>query len=129
MKLQDALGAAGGVSLVSPPQINDDGNAAVYSVIATTAPSDPETADLVEELRSTTIPEATAGEDVQAYVGGSTASNVDLAAEITSRLPLVIIVVLAAQHHRADHRVPLAAGAAAGRGDQRALRRAPPSGS
>ena len=66
----------------------------VYSVIATTAPSDPETADLVEELRSTTIPEATAGEDIQAYVGGSTASNVDLAAEITSRLPLVIIVVL-----------------------------------
>jgi uncharacterized membrane protein YdfJ with MMPL/SSD domain len=94
VKLQDALGAADGVSLVSPPQINDSGDAAVYSVIATTAPSDPETADLVEELRSTTIPEATAGEDVQAYVGGSTASNVDLAAEITSRLPVVIIVVL-----------------------------------
>ncbi|MEZ0284457.1 MAG: MMPL family transporter, partial [Thermoleophilia bacterium] len=94
VKLQDALGAADGVSLVSPPQINDSGDAVIYSVIATTAPSDPETADLVEELRSTTIPEATAGEDVQAYVGGSTASNVDLAAEITSRLPLVIIVVL-----------------------------------
>jgi uncharacterized membrane protein YdfJ with MMPL/SSD domain len=94
VKLQDALGAADGVSLVSPPQINDSGDAAVYSVIATTAPSDPETADLVEELRDTTIPEATAGENIQAYVGGSTASNVDLAAEITSRLPLVIIVVL-----------------------------------
>ena len=92
--LQDDLGAAPGVDLVSPPQINKSGSAVVYSVIATTAPSDPETADLVEELRSTTIPEATAGEDVQAYVGGSTASNVDLAAEITSRLPVVIIVVL-----------------------------------
>jgi uncharacterized membrane protein YdfJ with MMPL/SSD domain len=95
VKLQDALGTPDGVALVSPPQINDSGNAAVYSVIATTAPSDPETADLVEELRSTTIPEATAGENIQAYVGGSTASNVDLAAEITSRLPLVIVVVLA----------------------------------
>ena len=92
--LQDDLGAAPGVALVSPPQINKSGSAVVYSVIATTAPSDPETADLVEELRSTTIPEATAGEDVQAYVGGSTASNVNLASEITSRLPLVIIVVL-----------------------------------
>src|SRR4029453_3727452 len=58
VKLQNALGAADGVSLVSPPQINDSGDAAVYSVIATTAPSDPETADLVEELRDTTIPEA-----------------------------------------------------------------------
>ena len=92
--LQDDLGAAPGVNLVSPPQINKSGSAVVYSVIATTAPSDPETADLVEELRSTTIPEATAGEDIQAYVGGSTASNVDLASEITSRLPVVIIVVL-----------------------------------
>jgi uncharacterized membrane protein YdfJ with MMPL/SSD domain len=95
VKLQDALGAADGVALVSPPQINDPGNAAVYSVIATTAPADPETADLVKDLRSTTIPGATAGEDIQAYVGGSTASNVDLAAEISSRLAVVIGVVLA----------------------------------
>ena len=36
-----------------------------------------------------------ADEDLQAYVGGSTAANVDLAAEIASRLPLVIAVVLA----------------------------------
>ena len=41
------------------------------------------------------IPTAIAGEDIQAYVGGSTAANVDLAAEISSRLPLVIAVVLA----------------------------------
>jgi uncharacterized membrane protein YdfJ with MMPL/SSD domain len=95
VKLQDALTAAAGVQAVSPPQINDSGNAAVYDVIATTAPADPETAELVETLRSSTIPEATAGEDIQAYVGGSTASNVDLAAEISSRLLLVIGVVLA----------------------------------
>ena len=95
VKLQDALTAASGVQAVSPPQINDSGNAAVYDVIATTAPADVETAELVETLRSTTIPEATAGEDIQAYVGGSTASNVNLAAEISSRLLLVIGVVLA----------------------------------
>ncbi len=95
VKLQDALADADGVALTSPPEINKAGNAAVYSVIATTAPSDPETADLVVDLRSTVIPEATAGEDIQAYVGGSTASNVDLASEISSRLLLVIAVVLA----------------------------------
>ena len=93
--LQDALGATAGVAVVSPPQINDAGDAAVYSVIATTAPADDATADLVKTLRSDVIPEATAGEDLQAHVGGSTAANVDLAAEISSRLPLVIVVVLA----------------------------------
>jgi uncharacterized membrane protein YdfJ with MMPL/SSD domain len=31
---------------------------------------------------------------VKAFVGGSTASNVDLAAEISSRLPLVIVTIL-----------------------------------
>jgi uncharacterized membrane protein YdfJ with MMPL/SSD domain len=95
VKLQDALGAADGVDLVSPPEINESGNAAIYSVIATTQPAAPETADLVKELRSDVIPEATAGEDLQAYVGGSTASNVDLASEIQDRLLLVIGVVLA----------------------------------
>ena len=46
-------------------------------------------------MRSSVIPEATAGEDITAYVGGSTAANVDLAAKISSRLLLVIAVVLA----------------------------------
>ncbi len=95
VKLQDALAGAKGVALTSPPQINTSGNAAVYSVIATTAPADPATAQLVEGLRDPVIPDATAGEDLQAYVGGSTAANVDLAAEISSRLLLVIAVVLA----------------------------------
>ena len=95
VKLQDGLTAAGGVALVSPPQINKAGNAAVYNVIATTAPAASETADLVKNLRSSVIPTAVTGADIQAYVGGSTAANVDLAAEISSRLLLVIAVVLA----------------------------------
>ncbi len=95
VKLQDALGAAKGVAQVSPPQINTPGNAAVYSVIATTAPADEATANLVRGLRSQVIPEATAGEDIEAHVGGSTASNVNLASAISSRLLLVIAVVLA----------------------------------
>jgi uncharacterized membrane protein YdfJ with MMPL/SSD domain len=93
--LQDDLGATLGVVLVSPPQINKAGDAATFTVIASTAPSAPQTADLVRTLRTYTIPQATAGNNVVAYVGGSTASNVDLAAEITSRLPLVILTVIA----------------------------------
>ena len=82
-----------GDSLVSPPELNKAGNAAVYTVIATTAPSAPATADLVKTLRSSVIPENT-GEGVAAYVGGTTAGNVDLAAEITDRLPIVILTIL-----------------------------------
>jgi uncharacterized membrane protein YdfJ with MMPL/SSD domain len=93
VKLQNALIKTKGDQLVSPPALNKSGNAAVYSVIATTAPSDPATASLVKTLRSSVIPENTGG-GVVAYVGGSTASNVDLAAQITKRLPLVILTIL-----------------------------------
>ena len=93
VKLQNALTATKGDLLVSPPQLNKTGNAAVYTVIATTAPADPTTANLVKNLRSSVIPEST-GNGVFAFVGGSTASNVDLAAEITDRLPLVILTIL-----------------------------------
>jgi len=69
------------------------GNDTVFTVIATTSPSSPATVDLVKRLRDNVIPGAT-GKGIVAFVGGSTASNVDLAAEISNRLPLVIITIL-----------------------------------
>ena len=93
--LQDALAGAGDADAVSPPQINQDGDAATFTVIPGTAPADTTTADLVDTLRSTVIPETIAGEDLTVNVGGTTAANVDLAGEISDRLPLVILVVLA----------------------------------
>jgi uncharacterized membrane protein YdfJ with MMPL/SSD domain len=95
VSLQDALIPTAGVFLLSPPQINKPGDAAIFTLIPTTAPADPATADLVRTLRSPVIPKALAGsKGIQAYVGGSTAANVDLAAEIADRLPLVIVTVL-----------------------------------
>jgi RND superfamily putative drug exporter len=76
--------------VLSPPDINKAGDAAIFTAVPTTAPAATETADLVRTVRSLVIPQATAGEDVQASVGGSTAANVDLAAKISSRLLLVI---------------------------------------
>ena len=93
--LQQVLGAAQGVQSVSPPSVNKSGSAAVLALTATTRPADPVTSDLVRRLRTTVIPDATRGEGVTAYVGGVTAAYDDLAAVISSRLPLVIGVVLA----------------------------------
>jgi uncharacterized membrane protein YdfJ with MMPL/SSD domain len=95
VNLQDALGATDGAKVVSPPEINKAGDAAIFSAIATTAPAAPATADLVQTLRTYTIPQATSGTNVQAFVGGQTASYVDLAAGISSRLVLVILAVVA----------------------------------
>ena len=95
VKLQGALESAPGVKSVAPPRVNDAGTAAVFAIQATTRPADPRTADLVHRLRDTVIPAATRGEGVTAYVGGVTAAYEDLAAIISSRLPLVIGVVLA----------------------------------
>src|SRR6478735_2644643 len=93
VKLQNALIKTKGDRLVSPPSISKKGNDVVYSVIATTAPSSQATVDLVGHLRSTVIP-SNSERGVKAFVGGSTAGNVDLAAEISSRLPLVIVTIL-----------------------------------
>jgi uncharacterized membrane protein YdfJ with MMPL/SSD domain len=94
VSLQDALGGTEGVKVVSPPRINKPGDAATYSVVATTAPAAPATADLVTTLRTYSIPQATQGTNLTAYVGGQTASYVDLATGISSRLALVIAVVI-----------------------------------
>ena len=50
-------------------------------MIATTAPADPVTANLVKGLRAQRDPRRHPGEDITAYVGGSTAAYVDLAAD------------------------------------------------
>jgi len=93
--LKKDLAKAQGVKSVSEPLVNKKGTAAVYNLIPTTSPSDLDTEDLVTLLRDTTIPEATKGQGMTAFVGGTTAAYVDLADKITSKLPLVILVVAA----------------------------------
>jgi len=93
--LQNGLGSTVGVKVVSPPLINQSGTAAAFSVVATTAPADPATATLVRTLRVYTIPQSTQGTNIHAYVGGTTASYVDLANAISAKLLLVIAAVIA----------------------------------
>ncbi len=70
-----------------PPTYNPAGDAAVMIVYPTTAPQAAATASLVQHLRATVIPQATAGSDVKVFVGGETAAGIDASAYLSQRLP------------------------------------------
>src|SRR5499427_2311956 len=84
-----------GIAAVTPVQIDQAGTTAFFNAIATTGPAEQATANLVSKLRSSVIPDSEKGTNMRAYVGGSTASNVDLASDISSKLLLQILVVIA----------------------------------
>jgi putative drug exporter of the RND superfamily len=84
-----------GVAAVSPPLINPARSAAVLQVTPTTAPQSAATGGLVRRLRDTIIPRATAGTGVTVYVGGPTASFIDLSSLLGRQLLPFIAVVLA----------------------------------
>jgi RND superfamily putative drug exporter len=90
VKLHDGLAATDGVQAVSAPQVSKDGTAAMISVVPTGSPTSDVTSDLVNEVRDEVIPDS----GVHANVGGSTAQQLDLAALIAQRLPLIIAVVV-----------------------------------
>ncbi len=92
--LQSDVAANPDVAAVTPVQIDKAGTVAFFNAIAKQGPSENATASLVESLRSTTIPKAESGTNLRAYVGGSTAGNVDLASKISAKLPLQIAVVI-----------------------------------
>jgi len=77
--------------------VNTDqgGGCTHLNVVAAVPVDSPEASALVETIRGTIVPQAFAGTDVTAQVGGLTAQYVDLAAETTGKLPLVVLIVLA----------------------------------
>ncbi|MGH2904753.1 MAG: MMPL family transporter [Solirubrobacteraceae bacterium] len=93
--LQKDVASTSGVAATTPAQIDHAGTTAYFNAIATTGPAEKATEELVQRLRSTTIPNAEQGTDMHADVGGSTAGFVDLASRISEKLPLQILVVIA----------------------------------
>jgi RND superfamily putative drug exporter len=93
--LQKDVSQTPGVVAMTPMQINQAGTTAFSNVIASTGPAEQATANLVSKLRSSVIPAAEKGTNMQAHTGGTTAGYVDLASNISSKLPLQIAVVIA----------------------------------
>jgi putative drug exporter of the RND superfamily len=82
------------VAFVPPPQINEEGDAAIVTVIPEASPQDEETEDLVTHIRTTVAPEAFRGTGVIAEVGGVTAALEDQSEYIKDRMPVFIIGVV-----------------------------------
>jgi RND superfamily putative drug exporter len=93
--LQKDISQTPGVAAVTPVQIDKAGTTAFFNAVSTSGPAEETTTDLVKELRSSVIPDAAKGTDMQADVGGSTAGYIDLASRISDKLPLQILVVIA----------------------------------
>jgi putative drug exporter of the RND superfamily len=92
-QIQDDLAATAGVASVTPGQLDQAGDTAVYQLVPTTGPDDAATVDLVHHLRdlATGWDEAT-GANV--YVTGTTAVNIDVSDQLSSALlPYLVVVV------------------------------------
>ncbi len=69
-------------------------NRTLITIVPKSAVDSTEAADLVKELRSTTIPSYTASAGPNMLVGGAPAQYVDLSKETMDKLPIVITIVL-----------------------------------
>ncbi|MGZ6887360.1 MAG: MMPL family transporter [Acidimicrobiia bacterium] len=96
-KLVGAIGKVPDVASVSPPIPSPGENAAIAIVTPRFAPNAVSTQHLVRTLRGTTIPQATAGTALagHVFVGGQTASLIDVTDRISNRLLACIGVVVA----------------------------------
>ncbi len=82
-----------GVVSLSPPQPSQDGDVMLLSLIPKEGPTSPETAQLVQDVRSAVAPVAEAdGADVA--VTGSTAIGVDVSDKLAEALPIYLAVVI-----------------------------------
>jgi len=89
--MQSDISKTSGVASVTPASINSAGTTAVFNVIPTTRPQATQTTALVNTLRHDVLPK----EHATSYVTGTTAGSVDFTSQITSRLPWLILAVVA----------------------------------
>jgi putative drug exporter of the RND superfamily len=94
-RLARAAAADPDVAAVTQPALSPSGEAAVLTVLPSSSPQDQATTDLVTRLRHQVIPTARGDSGAQVYVGGLTATILDLASQVADRLPLFIGAVVA----------------------------------
>jgi RND superfamily putative drug exporter len=91
--VEQAVAKVPGVE-VAPPQVSPDQTTASIIAIPPTSPQSEQTQELVNDLRSTVLPQAVQGTGASVFVGGQTAAFIDLGERIQDRLPLFIGAVV-----------------------------------
>lgn len=92
--LQRTLEATAGVAAASPPVTSPGGEVTTVIVFPESKPQDAQTKDLVTRLREQVLPPLARDTGATLLVGGTTASTVDFADAVASRLPLFVTVVV-----------------------------------
>ena len=93
-KLASALRQEEGIAYVPAPRFNQDGTAAILTIIPTTSPQDEATSELVEHLRGSVIPKALENTNVTALLGGVNAALEDQSEYVKDRMPLFVTGVV-----------------------------------
>jgi RND superfamily putative drug exporter len=93
-RLTDAIAATPGIARVTTARVSPDGQAALMIAYPTTGEQDAATNALVNRIRTSVIPQATAGTGIRAYLTGPNAANVSFANLVGQRLPWLIGVVV-----------------------------------
>ncbi len=93
-RLRASIAAAPDVAAVAPARLNPAGDVATISVYPRSSPQAYATTQLVQRLRTQTIPPVERLTGARVYVGGLTAGAVDFAAVLAKKLPLFIGVVV-----------------------------------
>jgi RND superfamily putative drug exporter len=82
-----------GIASAGTPATVSGSSLSTIQVVPTAASQDQATSDLVRTLRSGIVPRAEAGTDLRVYVGGTTATNIDFANALTSKLPMFLAII------------------------------------
>ena len=93
-KVNSALSKEKGVAKAGALKATSDGALLIGTVVPSTSPQAEATDALFRRLKSTTLPEALQNTGAKAYVTGNLATQIQFRDTLTSRLPIVIGVVV-----------------------------------
>ncbi|MFD5873532.1 MMPL family transporter [Streptomyces sp. NPDC060322] len=92
---KQALTKVPDTALITPLTPTSDGDVLTATACSVAAPQDARTTGLVNRIKHDVLPDAVSGTAASGYVTGTTAAQVDFLDIVSSRLPLIIAVVVA----------------------------------
>ncbi|MCX4675962.1 MMPL family transporter [Streptomyces sp. NBC_01433] len=92
---QKALTGVPDAAVITPLTATSDGDVLTGTAYSVAAPQDERSTALVNRLTDDVLPQAVSGTGASSYVTGTTAAQVDFLDIVSSRLPLIIAVVVA----------------------------------